>query len=249
MNSSTNPIIGISANILTIDTGCLLGRERVFIGQDYIRAIMQAGGIPLILPILDCDESTIRQLDLVDGLLLSGGGDVDPNLYGQEPHQLLEATYLQRDLYEMTLLRHANMKKIPVLGICRGLQIMNVSFGGDLYQDLKEHDQIALQHRQKSQLYQESHLVDVQKGSILERICQSDSIRTNSLHHQAIKNLGKGLNVSGRSRDGIIEAIEKIDHPFMLGVQWHPELMVEVSPQACALFQALINASKKGKQS
>ena len=102
MNFSTTPIIGISANILTIDTGCLLGRERVFVGQDYIRAIRQAGGIPLILPILDCDESTIRQLDLVDGLLLSGGGDVDPNLYGQEPHQLLEATYLQRDLYEMT---------------------------------------------------------------------------------------------------------------------------------------------------
>jgi len=246
MNSSKSPIIGLSASMLTIDTGRLLGRERVFVGQDYIKAIVQAGGIPVVLPIIDSEEYAVRQLDLVDGLILSGGYDVDPNFFGEEPHPLLEATYLQRDLHEMALLRHAYEKKMAVLGICRGMQLINVAFGGDLYQDLSDFEHKILQHNQNNNLHQGTHAVDLEKGTILEKVFKQKSIRTNSLHHQAVKVLADGFQVSARSRDGVIEAIEKNDYPFMLGLQWHPELMVEADPNTLDLFKAFMTACKPG---
>jgi len=241
-SSSKFPIIGISASICTIDTGSLLGRERVFIGQDYIKAIIQAGGIPIVLPLIESEDSICRQVDLIDGLMLSGGYDVDPHFYGEEPHHLLEATYRERDLCETVLVRAAAQKKIPILGICRGLQLINVAFGGSLYQDLTCIDKDLLQHRQKTNLHEGAHTVDLEKGTILEKIYNQESIRTNSLHHQSIKKLAEGFKINAKSRDGIIEGIEKMDQSFILGLQWHPELMFDADAQTRTLFRAFIDA-------
>jgi len=247
MKNSCSPIIGLSASMLTIDTGRLLGRERVFVGQDYVKAIVMAGGVPIILPIVESQEQALRQLELVDGLILSGGYDVDPHLFGEEPHHLLEATYLQRDLYEMALLQKAYQKNLPVLGICRGIQLINVAFGGSLYQDLSDYEQPILQHCQKNNLHQGTHTVEIAEETILKRVFKQNSIRTNSLHHQAIKELAKGFTVSARSRDGMIEAIEKNDYSFMVGLQWHPELMVDTDEPTLALFETFITACKERK--
>lgn len=243
-SSSKLPIIGLSASICTIDTGSLIGRERVFVGQDYIKAIVQAGGIPIVLPIIESEESIFKQIDLIDGLMLSGGYDIDPHLFGEEPHHLLEATYRERDLCEMALVRAAAQKKIPVLGICRGLQLINVTFGGSLYQDLTASNKDLFQHRQKTNIHQGTHTVDLEKGTMLEKIYNQKSIRTNSLHHQSVKNLADGFIINARSRDGIIEGIEKMDQSFILGLQWHPELMFEVDAETRALFRAFIDACR-----
>jgi putative glutamine amidotransferase len=238
------PIIGISASLLTIESGCFMGRERTFVGHDYIQAIAQAGGVPLVLPIIEDKKRLLCQVEIIDGLLLSGGYDVNPLQYGQEPEGHLEQVNQERDSYEMDLLRASYQLHKPILGICRGQQLLNVAFGGTLYQDIPSAFPSAVQHRQKSKPDAATHTIDLVEGTLLQQLMGSKSVATNSHHHQAVKNVAPGFVVNALAKDGIIEGIEKKDSLFVLGVQWHPEFMTIKDPKMLRLFQAFVEAAR-----
>lgn len=243
MNISNYPLIGISGSLLTIETGALKGRERAFVGQDYIQAISHAGGIPIILPVIQESQAIAKYVEMIDGLILSGGYDVDPHFYNQEPHALLQCCYPDRDCYEIELVRLAALAEKPILGICRGIQLLNIAFGGSLYQDLSQHSESPLQHNQMSRVDYPIHKVQIKKGTVLHQIVKQATIRTNSLHHQSVHLPAPGFTINAVSSDGIIEGIEKMDESFILGVQWHPELMCIRDPLMRELFRSFVNAA------
>lgn len=239
------PLIGISATLLMVESGSFIGRERTAVVHDYIQAVQQAGGVPLVLPIIEGKELVHQQMECVDGLLLSGGYDVCPLLYGEEPMYGLETVCLERDAYELELVKEALRLKKPIFGICRGLQLLNVAFGGTLYQDIRFALPSALQHNQKAKPEDVTHSVTILPETHLHQIMQESSLLTNSFHHQTIKNLAPGLTVNAQTIDGVIEGIEGQEDLFVLGVQWHPELMIGKHPEMLKLFQAFIDASSQ----
>ena len=245
IKSQKNPVIGISASLLTIETGWFKGRERVYVGQDYIQAITRAGGIPIVLPIINKIEEINQQLELIDGLLLSGGYDIHPQLYGEEPDQLLRSIYPPRDEYEIQLIKQAVFLEKPIFGICRGLQLLNVAFGGTLYQDISYHSSTVLKHTQQTNVEFASHDVEILEGTKLHSILGMTSLSTNSFHHQAIKQIASGWQVNAKTQDGLIEGAEKKDAQFVLGVQWHPELMFDKSHDIFRIFKAFVAHAAK----
>ena len=235
------PIIGITSNV----------EERTNqihnLNDNYIKAITRAGGIPMIIPV-GLEEDVSQLSAFLDGLVLSGGHDVDPMLFGEEPHRDLGDVSPARDSIEIALA--AEMLKLdkPILGICRGLQVLNVTIGGNMYQDIHaQNNTPILQHVQKAVRSHVSHPVQVKKGSLLESIAGSSEIKVNSYHHQAVKDVPKPFIVSGVASDGIIEAIESVEHRFVVGVQWHPEeLSANGDKVSLQLFEKFLEASKKG---
>lgn len=215
----------------------------------YIKAIQKGGGVPITLPVLeDFDIETIkRQIELIDGLLIQGGVDVNPSIFNEEPKPELDITDIQTDKFILELIKQARERKIPILGICKGIQIINVAFGGTLYQDLKYTGLESSSHRQKADtICNHKHSINVVKNSLLSRIIpEKEKILVNSFHHQAIKDLGKGLVVDAKSDDGIIEAIHfDNESQWILGVQWHPEQQIRISDEFLPLFRELINQAK-----
>ncbi len=214
----------------------------------YVQSILDAGGTPVLLPLGE-EADTGSLAEKLDGLLLSGGFDVDPHFYGEEPHQNLGEISPGRDPYELSLVRSFLQADKPVLGICRGHQVLNVAQGGTLYQDIYDQiDGTVLQHAQRARREHLSHKVSFTKGSMLADIFGSETIRVNSFHHQGVKAPGDTLEVTGTAEDGVIEAIESKEHMFVIGVQWHPE------NSACAgddyskkLFQAFVGACRKSR--
>ena len=191
---------------------------------DYSRAVMNAGGIPVVLPVHDNIEVVREQISHLDGLLLSGGVDSDPALYGEDSLQEIGVVSPERDKFEIMLLEEYLKTNKPILAICRGLQLTNIYFGGTLYQDIKYVD-TQIQHRQKWHLYLPTHNIDILgKDNILYEIF-GEKTRVNSFHHQMIKDLAEGLTPIAKSSDGVIEALQKKDHPFFYATQWHPEMM------------------------
>lgn len=220
------------------------GVERVYVNRDYIHSIMQAGGIPLLLPLLTEHSMICRFVDMVDAVVFSGGQDVHPQHYNAEPAPHLGQTCEERDIYDMALLRQAHAQKKPIFGICRGLQLINVAFGGSLYQDIGvDFDGTSLQHEQKEERHTAAHTVTIDPNSWLYSVFGKNTLDTNSVHHQAIDQLAPGFQVTARAEDGIIEAIEKenIHHHFVVGVQWHPEMMAHINKDMETLFRAFIN--------
>jgi putative glutamine amidotransferase len=208
------PRIGITTRTIVDDDRSLTGSS-----VEYAQAIAHAGGMPLQLPgRLELDE--IEVLEAVDGLVLTGGGDVDPLLYGEEPSRKVGGMDHARDEWELELTQLAVVEALPLLAICRGCQILNVAQGGTLIQDLGE--VTPLNHLVLSPRDALSHEVLIEPGSQLAEIVWSEDLGVNSIHHQAVSSLGNGLEVGARSVDGIIESIELDDAPA-LGVQWHPE--------------------------
>ena len=191
----------------------------------YVQAVIRAGGLPLIIPV--GIEADVEQLvGMLDGLLLSGGNDINPMLFNEEPHADLGEVSPSRDSIELELARQMLKTDKPILGICRGLQVLNVAVGGTLYQDLhKQNEGPILQHLQKAPNTHPSHFVQLEKGSLLESIAGSERIQVNSFHHQSLKDVPAVFKVTGVASDGIIEAVESTDEHFVLGVQWHPELL------------------------
>ena len=243
------PIIGITAT-LKEDVDAVaerpLGRF-VRTDLDYVEGVAGAGGAPVVLPPGDkrAAEAVIGGLD---GLLLSGGSDLDPCYYGEEPVPELGITIPERDAFEMELVGMALRRGMPIFGICRGMQVLNVALGGTLYQDLpSQWDQDLLKHRQDTPKWQPTHEVTVEHGSYIAEVMERESVKVNSYHHQGIKDLADGLVATGYSTDGVIEAVEAGDlsERWLLGVQWHAEAMRGSGPQQESLFEAHVSAAER----
>ncbi|SCM78544.1 Glutamine amidotransferase type 1 [uncultured Sporomusa sp.] len=235
------PLIGITANQFVTEGGIMAGTKRQFVSDAYVRSILSAGGVPVLLPIITGQSAIEQQLAAMDGLLLTGGGDLQPQLFGEEPVPALGKVIPERDTHELLLVALALKADKPVLGICRGCQVLAIASGGTIYQHLSA-DEAAIQHDQNSPADYAGHTVLLEPGCKLATIL-GDKVMTNSFHHQAVKSAGRGLTVSARAKDGIIEAIEHETAAFAVGVQWHPELMIDSNPAMLALFEAFVSAA------
>jgi putative glutamine amidotransferase len=214
------------------------------IGESYITAVIRAGGIPVLLPIHLSDLDTRALLQQLQGLIVTGGPDINPVLYGANLHPKVQGIDVLRDQSDLNLVRAACDLQIPILGICRGFQIINVAFGGQLYTDVSEQHSGSLHHTCYPGLPYDllSHSVQLEKNGRLAAILQQDEIQVNSLHHQGVRRVGSGLSVTATAPDGLVEGFEIQGYPFGLATQWHPELLPEVD-HSKALFKAFVQAA------
>lgn len=212
----------------------------------YIDVIVSAGGVPVLIPILQ-DETVLRQLyGTLDGLFLAGGNDIEPKLYGQSPGIHTTDYSIRRDSSEVLLATWALADKKPILGICRGMQLVNALQGGTLYQHIPADFPDAEDHHSSTKakdLEHFAHTLRIDPASQLRTILQADHIRTNTHHHQAIKGLGAGLKATAWAADGVIEAVEMADYPYMIGVESHPESLTRAEPGWKHLFNSFVAAS------
>jgi putative glutamine amidotransferase len=223
------------------------GQPRSGVNANYVRSVLAAGGLPIILvPDLSPDE-TIELFGECDGLLLTGGEDVDPCHYGAAPHPKLGTVDPRRDANELALVAEARARDLPILGICRGIQLCNVAFGGTLFQDLQSQRPGTIDHDPPTARDVRSHRITVSEDTRLAGILGTTDFEANSFHHQAVDVLGKGLVATAVSPDGVIEAMESADaHEWLVAVQWHPEELAH-QPDAAdlKLFAALIAAARR----
>ncbi len=205
----------------------------------YMESLARAGAGMRWVELSD-PEQAVQDALTCDGLLLPGGGDMDPKFYGQARIPACGEPNLLRDAAEPLLLRAFLATDKPVLGICRGIQVMNAVLGGDLYQDIKP-----FEHLPHNDHWAKVHTVTVRRGTLLSRILGQDTVLVNSQHHQAVDRVAPGFTLAALSEDGIVEAIEKPDARFCLGVQWHPEWLSDADPTMQGLFDAFVNACSK----
>ena len=213
------PVIGILPNIN--DEG-ILSLDRA-----YIKAILQSGGLPMILPYTDNAEEIYQYIDCLNGLLITGGGDVAPSYYGETPHPKTQPPCELRDKLDFDCFNYAFKKQKPILAICRGLQLANVALGGTLYQDLPSQFESNLSHNQTAGKFEPSHSILVKEDTPFVRVARKEVMAGNSFHHQAIKDLAEGLAVMATSEDGLIEAVYWTGKQYFRGYQWHPERLAE----------------------
>lgn len=244
------PIIGVTATLkedVEINATRPLGKF-VRADLDYVEGVAQAGGIPFVLPPAIRHEDAAEVIANLDGLLLSGGSDLHPSYYGEEPVPELDVTIPERDELEMALLDCALSCGIPIFGICRGMQVLNVALGGTLYQDLASQVEPDLvTHRQTTPKWQPTHEVEFYGRTRSAEIAGNNVVKVNSYHHQAIKDLSDELIVSGCSSDGLIEAAESRDFSdqWIVAVQWHAEAMRETGPEQRRFFEAHVSAAER----
>lgn len=217
--------------------------------QRYMAPLAEGGGVPLMIPLVG-DADTLRAIsDRLDGLFLPGGVDIDPGTYGQARHPLCGRTDLDRDRTEITLARWAAEEGKPVLGVCRGVQILNVAGGGTLYQDIEAHRPGSIKHDYFPTVgFARDHLahdVTVHEGSRLASIFGAHNVRVNSMHHQGIRDLAPGLVPTAVAPDGLVEALEGSNGQFLVGVQWHPEALIARDSHTVRLFGAFIDAARE----
>lgn len=216
-------------------------RRELALGMAYLNAIEQAGGVPVILAPL-CQAGTDALLDRLSGICLSGGPDITPSNYRAQAHPELGPTEPDLDRFELYLARRARMRGLPVLGICRGAQLLNISRGGTLFQHLPDVAGEAVEHRQPEAADELTHTVCVRSGSRVASILGAAPLRVNSFHHQGIDRLGAGLRAVAWSDDGVVEAVEAPIGEFAVGVQWHAECLTAIDEHA-ALFAAFVDAA------
>lgn len=229
------PIIGITP-------GFMRDKNKLCLGQGYVEGINKAGGLAVILPLVLEGDMADRILETVDGILFSGGADIDARYFGEENLKCGGEISPQRDSFELLLAKRAMDQRKAVFGICRGMQLLNVALGGTLYQDIHtgRSDGEMLKHWQEAPEGYPVHDVQVSAGSRLYHIFSTTTLGVNSYHHQAVKETGRGLSIAAKSSDGIIEAVEGSDDHFIAAVQWHPELMWQESPIHLRLFEAFV---------
>ena len=206
----------------------------------YLAAVLHAGGAPILLPRTDDEEVTLSVMQAADGLLLTGGGDIMSLAYGEEPHPRAGGQDPVRDAAEFAAVRVALDRGLPILGICRGIQTLNVVLGGTLIQDVPSQVAGACQHSTRASENMLGHTVDVEPGSLLARVLGVTSTAVNSWHHQAVKDVAEGLRVNCRARDGVIEGVEAADGRPILAVQCHPAAAAEQFPLFRKLFDWLV---------
>lgn len=212
----------------------------------YMQALLACGAMPAALPLTSDPAALADMIDMMDGFLFTGGGDIDPRLFGEQTRDVCGAIDPTRDAMELPLARMlAARPDKPVLGICRGFQVMNVALGGTLYQDLTaDAGRSVIAHRQKQPDCYTSHSVTLAQDAILAHIAGSTEISVNSLHHQAVNRLGEGMRATALAPDGIIEAAEFAGHPFYVGVQWHPERLWQNDDISVNIFRIFTNACR-----
>lgn len=237
------PLIGILANLTNIDDGAFRDIERVSVANSFITAVEKAGGVPIVIPVNLNKENIKIQIKSMDGIIIPGGGDINPILYKEEP--VRELDYISNDIdeFDIEATKVALEYDKPILGVCRGLQVLNVSLGGSLYQDLKYIKGCHIKHNQQAKPNLGTHYIDIKENSILEDII-GKKILVNSYHHQSVKTLGHNLKAVAYSNDGVIEAIQKVDKNFVIGLQWHPEVMID-NKYMLDIFKRFIEESKK----
>lgn len=211
------PIVGITGNY---DSG------KCTLLEGYYRSVLEAGGTPIVIPAFEDTDAMVSLLDHVDALILSGGGDINPLYLDEEPIRELSSINPARDSQELLLVRLAANRQIPILGICRGIQVMTAALGGKLYQDIYKEAGATLKHSQDTERHTATHSVRIASSSKLSKIFGTTNLYVNSFHHQAVKEAAPGFAVTAVSPDGLIEAVESIHGKSMLGVQWHPECMI-----------------------
>ena len=232
------PVIGIMAHLNTGKGP--FGHSHT--GNTYVLSVSKAGGIPVIIPTILSDEEQQKLIGLFDGFLFSGGIDISPSFYGEDAHLKLGLTNSSLDQLQIPFLQKVLKTGKPVLGICRGNQVLNVACGGTLYQDLSEIPGTYLKHFQETKDGDISHHVSILPDSILSRLYGSE-IMVNSYHHQAVKDCGRNIEPIAYSPDGVVEAIQLKDYPYGLGVQWHPETMFATGDASMRpLFESFIQA-------
>lgn len=236
------PIIGCTTyRKLSRDTGVpLFG-----LMQSYVQAISAAGGIPVLIPLGLPAEDLGTVLARVDGLVLPGGGDIEPRRYRGQPHEKVRGVDKDRDRVEIHVARWAAENEKPLLAICRGHQVLNVALGGTMWEDIATQVPAAIRHDYygtDARNYR-PHAVDLKPGSRLAAIFGTTSVPVNSLHHQAVRDLAPDLQATATAADGIVEGLEITGHPFGVGVQWHPENLVDDDPAMLDLFRALVHAA------
>ncbi len=215
-------------------------REDSLTGRNYAQAVRAAGGLPLLAPTVDPGSADLYA-DAADALLLSGGGDVDPARFGAQPEPGLGRVDAERDAFELALYAAFRSAGKPVLGICRGIQLVNVAHGGTLHQHLPAVPG-TLQHSQVERGGTPLHAVRLEPDSQLARASGTVELRTNSYHHQGLDRLGDGLRVLGRTADGLVEAVDGTSGAFLLALQWHPEMSWQAHPEHLAPFRLLLQA-------
>ena len=230
------PVIGITAVTAFSDR---LHAQRV----TYPQAIWAAGGTPILLPCAPTTEDRAEIVSMLDGLLVPGGADIDPALYGEEKMDVCGSTFRSEDEYDMALIREAVKQGKPILATCRGLQIMNILYGGTLYQDIPTQAPSDIVHSMGENFKENYHPVTLEPDSHLARILGSAEVTANTSHHQAIKDMCEGFRVVGRAPDGIVEAMENEDGSILC-VQWHPERMQDMEMYR-NLFKDFIERCKK----
>lgn len=217
----------------------------IVLQQRYARAIQEAGGVPLILPI-SSSRMVLRQIsDRLDGILISGGNfDIHPRLYHEESIKALGEIKEERTRFELGLISLALERDLPLLGVCGGAQAINVALGGSLYQDIATQLPQANEHQQGDLKDRRGHRIKIHEGTKLKKIVGRQNLEVNTTHHQAIKKPGKGLIVNATAEDGVIEGIESQGHSFVLGVQWHPEFLTHRDVLQRKIFAAFISSCK-----
>jgi len=232
------PVIGITIGYSTQD------REIFALRDDYVRAVEKAGGLPVVLA-PGAPEDAPPLLDHLEGLLLTGGADVDPRLYGEAPHETVTRVIPERDAMEIALCRLALRRDMPLLAICRGHQVLNVATGGTLIQDLPSQWKGAVNHDPEGERWSPAHQVRILPGTRLREILGQETVEVNSFHHQAVREPGQGAIVSAYGEeDDIVEGIEIPDRRLAVGVQWHPEAFWDKDGRFQPLFEALVKASR-----
>jgi putative glutamine amidotransferase len=238
---SRPPLIGVTTSVT-------VGKhpERAYVNSAYLAAIQTAGGLPLPIPPQLDARARDEILAILDGYLLTGGGDLDPATFNEPPHPTLFEVAPARDRLEIALVGFALKTRKPLLAVCRGIQVLNVALGGSLFQDVASDPGTDIQHQQGKPRDEPTHPVKVVAGSRLAQVLGTTDLLVNSMHHQAVKAVGRGVVPVAFAPDTLIEGIElEDDDRFVLGVQWHPEELTERDPSARRLFSALVDACRQ----
>ena len=219
-------------------------RDSIWMLPGYLNGIEQAGGIPFIFPLGADEEDAVRLCGLCDGFLFTGGHDVSPALYGEEPVNDTIAPCAARDALEAIVLRQALRQDKPLLGICRGIQFLNAALGGTLYQDLPSQHPSSVNHHMRPPYDRAAHRVRLVGGSPLQKLLGVSDLGVNSYHHQAVRELAPGLRAMAESEDGLVEAVYLPSHTFAWAVQWHPEFSYKTDAASRAIFEAFVRSAR-----